>query len=89
MIGASRISTGQANVGVGIELSAIAAVVIGGTSIMGGEGAVWRTLFGVLLLQLISNGLNILNVPPFYQLVVQGSVILFAVALDALRHRGR
>lgn len=89
VIGASRISTGQANVGVGIELSAIAAVVIGGTSIMGGEGAVWRTLFGVLLLQLISNGLNILNVPPFYQLVVQGSVILFAVALDALRHRGR
>jgi ribose transport system permease protein len=40
-----------------------------------------------LLLQLISNGLNILNVPPFYQLIVQGSVILFAVALDALRHR--
>jgi ribose transport system permease protein len=89
VIGASRISTGQANVGVGIELSAIAAVVIGGTSIMGGEGAVWRTLFGVLLLQLISNGLNILNVPPFYQLIVQGSVILFAVALDALRHRSR
>ncbi len=89
VIGASRISTGQANVGDGIELSAIAAVVIGGTSIMGGEGAVWRTLFGILLLQLISNGLNILNVPPFYQLVVQGSVILFAVALDALRHRSR
>ena len=87
VIGASRITTGQANVGLGIELSAIAAVVIGGTSIMGGEGAIWRTLFGVLLLQLISNGLNILNVPPFYQLIVQGSVIMFAVALDALRHR--
>jgi ribose transport system permease protein len=88
VIAASRITTGQANVGQGIELSAIAAVVIGGTSIMGGEGAVWRTLFGVLLLQLISNGMNILNVPPFYQLIVQGSVIMFAVALDALRHRG-
>jgi len=87
VISASRISTGQANVGVGIELSAIASVVIGGTSIMGGEGAVWRTLFGVLLLQLISNGLNILNVQPFYQLIVQGSIILFAVTLDALRHR--
>lgn len=87
VIAASRITTGQANVGRGIELSAIAAVVIGGTSIMGGEGAVWRTLFGVLLLQLISNGMNILNVPPFYQLIVQGSVILFAVMLDALRHR--
>jgi ribose transport system permease protein len=87
VIAASRIATGQANVGQGIELSAIAAVVIGGTSIMGGEGAIWRTLFGVLLLQLISNGMNILNVPPFYQLIVQGSVIMFAVALDALRHR--
>jgi ribose transport system permease protein len=87
IIGASRISTGQANVGDAITLSAIAAVVIGGTSIVGGEGAVWRTLFGVLLLQLISNGMNILNVPPFYQLIVQGTVILFAVALDALRQR--
>ncbi|GMR10023.1 MAG: sugar ABC transporter permease [Anaerolineae bacterium] len=87
VIGASRISTGQANVGMGIELSAIAAVVIGGTSIMGGEGAVWRTIFGVLLLQLISNGMNILNVPPFYQLAVEGSVILFAIALDSVRHR--
>lgn len=87
VIGASRIATGQANVGEGITLSAIAAVVIGGTSIVGGEGAVWRTLFGVLLMQLISNGMNILNVPPFYQLIVQGAVILFAVTLDALRHR--
>lgn len=87
VIGASRIATGQANVGLGIELSAIAAVVIGGTSIMGGEGAVWRTIFGVLLLQLISNGMNILNVPPFYQLIVQGGVILFAITLDSVRHR--
>jgi len=86
VINASRIVTGQANVGTGIALSAIAAVVIGGTSIMGGEGAIWRTLFGVLLLQLISNGFNILGVPPFYQLIFQGGVIMFAVALDALRH---
>jgi ribose transport system permease protein len=87
VIGASRISTGQANVGDALTLSAIAAVVIGGTSIVGGEGAVWRTIFGVMLLQLISNGMNILNVPPFYQLIVQGTVILFAVTLDALRQR--
>lgn len=87
VIAASRIATGQANVGLGVELSAIAAVVIGGTSIMGGEGAIWRTIVGVLLLQLISNGFNILNVPPFYQLIFQGGVIMFAVALDALRHR--
>lgn len=87
VIAAARIATGQANVGQGIELSAIAAVVIGGTSIVGGEGAVWRTLVGVLLLQLIANGMNIRNVPPFYQLLVQGAVILVAVTLDALRHR--
>ena len=89
VIGASRISTGQANVGEAITLSAIAAVVIGGTSILGGEGAVWRTILGVLLLQLISNGMNILNIPPFYQVIVQGAVILFAVTVDALRQRGR
>lgn len=87
VIGASRISTGQANVGDSITMSAIAAVVIGGTSIVGGEGAVWRTIFGVLLLQLISNGMNINNVPTFYQLIVQGAVILFAVTLDAIRQR--
>ncbi|MEM7800936.1 MAG: ABC transporter permease [Chloroflexota bacterium] len=88
VIAASRISTGQANIGNGIELSAIAAVVIGGTSILGGEGAVWRTFVGVVLLQMISNGFNILNVPPFYQLVFQGGIIMFAITLDALRHRG-
>jgi ribose transport system permease protein len=87
VIAASRITTGQASVGSGIELTAIAAVVIGGTSIMGGEGAIWRTLLGVLFLQLMSNGFNILNVPSFYQLVFQGGVILFAVAMDALKHR--
>ncbi|NMC14155.1 MAG: ABC transporter permease [Chloroflexi bacterium] len=87
VIAASRISTGQANVGDSMTMSAIAAVVIGGTSIVGGEGAVWRTLFGVMLLQLISNGMNINNVPPFYQLIVQGAVILFAVTLDAVRQR--
>ncbi|MFW5942535.1 MAG: ABC transporter permease [Chloroflexota bacterium] len=86
VIHASRIATGQANVGQGLELSAIAAVVIGGTSIMGGEGAVWRTLLGVLLLQLVSNGFNILNVPPFYQVMFEGCVIMFAIVLDAFRH---
>ena len=87
VIAASRISTGQASVGDPLTMSAIAAVVIGGTSINGGEGAVWRTLVGVLLLQIISNGMNINNVPTFYQLVVEGAVILVAVAMDAVRQR--
>lgn len=87
VMAASRIATGQANVGEGLELTAIASVVIGGTSIMGGEGAVWRSFLAVLLLQLLNNGFNILNVPPFYQSIFQGLIILFAVAFDALRHR--
>jgi ribose transport system permease protein len=87
VIAASRITTGEADVGSAVTLSAIAAVVIGGTSILGGEGAIWRTIFGVLLLQLISNGMNILDIPPFYQLIVQGVIILFAVTLDAIRSR--
>lgn len=84
IITVSRISQGQADIGPTVDLEAIARVVIGGTSIMGGEGAVWRTVFGVLLMRLIGNGFNILNVPPFYQRIFEGVVILFAVAVDAV-----
>lgn len=77
----------QNDAGAGLELIAIAAVVIGGTSIMGGEGAVWRTVLGVMLLRLISNGFNLINVDTFYQSIFQGLIILFAVAVDAFRHR--
>ena len=79
----SRVQTGQADSGTGIELTIIAAVVIGGTSIFGGEGAIWRTVLGVLLLTLIGNGFNLLNVNPIYQQIIQGLIILFAVGLDA------
>lgn len=87
VISASKFLKAQNDSGQGLELIAIAAVVIGGTSIMGGEGAVWRTILGVLLLRLISNGFNLINVDTFYQDIFQGLIILFAVALDALRHR--
>jgi ribose transport system permease protein len=83
----SKFMLGQNDAGQGLELIAIASVVIGGTSIMGGEGAVWRTVLGVLLLRLIANGFNLINVDTFYQDVFQGLIILFAVALDAMRHR--
>jgi ribose transport system permease protein len=83
----SRVSTGQADTGVGIELTAIAAVVIGGTSILGGEGAIWRSVLGVLLLTLIGNGFNLLNVNPTYQQIFQGAIILSAVAIDAWSRR--
>jgi ribose transport system permease protein len=83
----SRVATGQADTGVGIELTAIAAVVIGGTSILGGAGAVWRSVLGVVLLTLIANGFNLLNVNPTYQQIFQGAIILGAVSVDAWSRR--
>ncbi len=72
----------HANMALGIELSAIAAAVIGGTSILGGEGAIWRGMIGVLLLTLISNGFNLLGWDTTFQLVVQGCLILAAIIMD-------
>jgi ribose transport system permease protein len=88
VLSASRVSTGQADAGIGLEINAIAAILIGGTSIAGGDGAVWRTAVGVLLVTLIGNGFNLLNVNPIWQQVFQGAVILGAVALDSWS-RGR
>lgn len=84
----SRLSMGQANVGGGLELQAIAAVILGGTSIYGGEGAVWRSVAGVLLLALINNGFNILNADPFLKDLTTGLVILAAVGLSSVGRRG-
>ena len=86
---ASRVSTGQADTGAGLELAAIAAIVIGGTSILGGEGAIWRTVLGVVLITLIGNGFNLLNVDPTYQQIFQGVIILLAVGIDAWARRSR
>ena len=81
---ASRVATGQADSGgLGITLDAVAGIVIGGTSILGGAGAVWRTVLGVLLLAMIGNGLNLLNVNSTYQRIIQGAIILVAVGIDA------
>jgi ribose transport system permease protein len=88
VMSASRVSTGQADAGVGLELTAIAATVIGGTSILGGEGAVWRTVLGIMLLAMIGNGFNLLDINPTYQQIVQGALIVGAVSLDAWA-RGR
>ncbi|MEL6269710.1 MAG: ABC transporter permease, partial [Chloroflexota bacterium] len=72
VISASRFSRATNDAGQGLELISIAAVVIGGTSIMGGEGAIWRTVLGVMLLRLIENGFNLINVDTFYQDIFQG-----------------
>lgn len=79
---ASRIGSASPNAGIGFELDAIAAVVIGGTSLSGGEGKISGTLIGALIIGVLNNGLNIMNVSPFYQLIVKGLVILIAVLLD-------
>ena len=81
----SRITLGTSQAGLGMELQAIAAVILGGTSIYGGSGAVWRSIAGVMLLALINNGFNILNADPFYKDLTTGLVIIAAVALTAGR----
>ena len=81
----SRISLGTSQAGLGMELQAIAAVILGGTSIYGGSGAVWRSIAGVMLLALINNGFNILNADPFYKDLTTGLVIIAAVALTSGR----
>jgi ribose transport system permease protein len=87
VMAASRTSSAQADLGTGLELAAIAAAVVGGTSIMGGEGAVWRGVLGVLTLALIGNGFDLLNIDTNYQMIVQGVLILVAVAADQLLRR--
>jgi len=78
----ARLGTAQPTAGNGLELAAIAAVIIGGTSLAGGRGALIGTFIGAILLGVIDNGLNLLDVSPFLQGVVKGLVILFAVFLD-------
>lgn len=79
---ASRISSGQPNSGQGYELDAIAAVVIGGTSLFGGRGTMLGTIVGVLIIGVISNGLNLLNVSSYWQQIIKGLIIAAAVVLD-------
>ncbi len=78
----SRLNSAQPTAGEMFELDAIAAVVIGGTSLMGGRGRIFGTLVGALIIGVIDNGLNLLNVSSFYQQIVKGGVILLAVLMD-------
>lgn len=80
MVLMARLDSGQPTAGEGYELDAIAAVVIGGTKLTGGEGGLLGTLLGALILGVLSNGLNLLDVSPYWQYILKGSVILIAVA---------
>jgi ribose/xylose/arabinose/galactoside ABC-type transport system permease subunit len=87
IIEAGRLATVQPAGGNGYELLAIGAVLIGGASTFGGEGSILATLIGALLVTTIRNGLNILGVNAFWQYVVNGMVIIGAVAVDQYRRR--
>ena len=85
MIAASRVHSGQPNYGIGLELDVIAACVIGGASLFGGQGTIGGTIIGALLMGVIRNGAVLLNITQYYQMVVIGVIIWIAVWWDQLR----
>ncbi len=87
MIESARLVTGQPTAGEGYELRVIAAVVIGGGSLRGGQGTAYGTIVGALIMGLLSNGCNLLGISPFVQQVIIGSVIILAVTLDEFQRR--
>jgi ribose transport system permease protein len=84
---AARLDSSQPSAGLGYELDAIAAVVIGGASLSGGIGGIGGTIVGVLIIGVLHNGLNLVGVSPFIQQIIVGAVIAIAVAFDSLRRR--
>jgi ribose transport system permease protein len=86
---ASRVGTGQADAGGDLVFIVLAGIVVGGTSIMGGSGAIWRTALGVLFVAMINNGFTLLSLNPTYEQIVEGALILLAVGIDAWSKRLR
>ena len=84
---ASRLNSAQPALGAGYELDAIAAVVIGGTSLSGGEGSILGTIIGAFIISTLTNGLRIMSVPQEWQIVVTGGIVILAVFLDIARRR--
>jgi ribose transport system permease protein len=84
---AARLNSAQPALGAGYELDAIAAVVIGGTSLSGGEGSILGTVIGAFIISTLTNGLRILSVPQEWQMVVTGGIVVLAVFLDIIRKR--
>lgn len=83
----SRIGSGQPGLAVGIELDAIAAAVIGGTSLSGGVGTIWGTIVGALIIGVLNNGLDLLNVSAYWQTIIKGTIIVVAVIVDERKNR--
>ena len=89
VIDASRVLSAQASSGDALAFTVLAGIVVGGTSILGGEGAVWRTFLGVLFIALIGNGYDLLGLDPLYEQITLGVILLAAVAIDAWARRRR
>lgn len=89
IISASRTFSGQFNVGEGTEMDAIAAVILGGTSMSGGVGTISGTIIGCCIIAVLSNGMNLLGIDSSWQFIVQGIIILIAVMIDFMRKRNQ
>lgn len=85
----SKVASAQADAGSGLEFAVLAGIIVGGTSILGGEGAVWRSVLGVLFIALIGNGFNLLGLDPLYQQMILGAILLVAVGFDTWSRLGR
>ena len=89
IIQTSRLGSANPTIGAGFELFAIAAVIIGGTSLMGGRGTIIGTLVGALIIGVLNNGLTLLNIPDEIKQIVIGGVIILAVLIDRIRQNAR
>lgn len=87
VVTASKLQNGQPNIGEGYEMFAIASCVLGGTSLNGGRGSVARAMFGVAVIAVINNGMNLLNISAYWQKVVIGTIIIIAVLADTLQQK--
>ncbi len=89
VLDASRVLSAQSGAGEALAFTVLAGIVVGGTSILGGEGAVWRTFVGVLFIALVGNGFDLLGLDPLYEQITLGVIMLLAVGIDAwARQRG-
>ena len=89
MIDASRVLSASAALGSTLAFTVLAGIVVGGTSIAGGEGSVWRTAVGVLFIALIGNGFDLIGIDPLYKQITLGGILLIAVGLDAWARNNR
>ena len=84
---AGRVNSGQPTASQDFNLDVIASVIIGGTSLYGGRGGVWKTVLGALIFGILRNGLNLVGVTPYWQKVFIGFLIVVTVVVDRIQHK--